>query len=714
MAILLSPSWPSAIVTAQETIGQEEVERVVDVIRRASEEARDALEQLPDDRFETGAALEAADYEGREIVDWVERETRWVPYRGSLRGADGVLLDRKGNSLDRSLLLTRLLEDAGYETRLARGRLSAEAVEALLSRSASPPEASVEAGFAFPDEVRAAAARAEGEAAALATLADLEQVHTSPGVAPAAADHWWVQARLDDDWVELDPLLPGALATLRPEPVEWTSVDELPDALFHEITVSVVIERWEEGETVEEVPLEYSLRAAEAPYHDLELQFVPFHFEPADEGSGALAEALAIAETTEEWLPVVRRGGEVISQRGFDREGNLERDPGRVEVARKMEAANRALSATGRYSERVPSRLSACWLEYRIDVPERAPEIVRREIFDLIGPVRRSDGAIDELEASREALLERGSALLGVHRILVTSAELPPIALERAARELWVEHGPQLAALVRVMHEPTVEEALGRMYRHPLVALDLLGLAAARHALSPHPSATYLGSPNILTTHFTVDLGGSFSVGRAFDLVVNEVGVAPAAQAPATRIRMAQGVLDTILEAALSEPDERSGNAAELFAQRGEASGGWHRVEAATEQRGLSEESGARIAVAMAAGQVVVAPKTAAEELEVAWWEIDPATGTTVGIGSKGWGQSATEEMIDTTGSTVYVTPGAKSLGWRVNCRVLGAFLRVNGWMFRNLSGGWTFTAEAMGHILEAGCGGSPFLKPGP
>ena len=40
----------------------------------------------------------------------VRSHTVWVPYRGLLRGATGVLMDRRGDSLDRAELLAMRLE----------------------------------------------------------------------------------------------------------------------------------------------------------------------------------------------------------------------------------------------------------------------------------------------------------------------------------------------------------------------------------------------------------------------------------------------------------------------------------------------------------------------------------------------------------------------------------------------------------------------------
>ena len=64
---------------------------------------------------------------------WVVTQTRWVPYRGCLRGAIGVLMDRRGNHLDRSLLLAELLAQSGSEVRLARASLATSAVPQLVA-----------------------------------------------------------------------------------------------------------------------------------------------------------------------------------------------------------------------------------------------------------------------------------------------------------------------------------------------------------------------------------------------------------------------------------------------------------------------------------------------------------------------------------------------------------------------------------------------------
>lgn len=693
---------PNAFAQPEENGSSEELERIIDAIRDAHSEATQALKDLPRGRFESRPALEAADYDFELIVEWVENNIQWVPYPGMLRGVHGVLLDQRGNSLDRSLLLANLLADAGYEVRLVRGRLSPEAVEAVLSSNSVARLEPQEDKTLFPEEVVTAAGQASGQASDLATLiGDLPESDSI--TSGEIADHWWVEAQPDNEWITVDLLLSGPLAAMRPEPLERISSDSLPESLSHRVTIRVVIERWDDGQTSESIPLEHTVNAPEAVYHDLELLFAPFHFDPQPDDSDADQQAQAIAQTTEEWLPVLRIGTKDILNQGFDQEGNLEVSPGRIAAARKAEAATSALQTLGTTENEPPkTHLSALWIEYQVDVPGREPRIERREIFDLVGPARRRNETVEAFAMDSSAVRERGIALMGTHRILITSAAPPQIALEKAAWEFWADHGPQIAGLLRLVYNPDDDEAAGRANRDPLKALDLLGLATARHVLSPHRSAVYLASPNILSSHFIANLDGSYQVQKAFDIVINDVGVVPNSTIAASRVRLEQGVLDTILEAAMMGTKARFGNTADLFASREEKPSGWQRVVESTDVSALPETARARIAEALEAGQIVVAPAGLGPGDEAAWWEVDPSTGTTLGIGHNGWGVVAEQTVrgIATGG----VTHGARRYGMMTYCKAAVAFLTAGGWIFTGLGGTVVYTYQAVEFLIARGC----------
>lgn len=89
---------------------------------------------LPRDTFDPAAIISAVGKEPATLLNWVRDQTFWAPYRGVLRGATGVLMDRVGSSADRAMLLAQLLREAGQEVRLARATLPEPMAATLLAK----------------------------------------------------------------------------------------------------------------------------------------------------------------------------------------------------------------------------------------------------------------------------------------------------------------------------------------------------------------------------------------------------------------------------------------------------------------------------------------------------------------------------------------------------------------------------------------------------
>ena len=137
---------------------------------------------------------------------FVQGAIGYVPYTGSVRGARGTLESGGGNALDQALLLAALLGARGVETRLARGRLDWTDAARLVVGTSTP--SAPEPGDPWPRWLE------------------------------AAADHWWVQAQRDGQWVDLDPSFVDAATG---EPVaaasEWH--DRLPPELLTRVRVEL-------------------------------------------------------------------------------------------------------------------------------------------------------------------------------------------------------------------------------------------------------------------------------------------------------------------------------------------------------------------------------------------------------------------------------------------------------------------------------------------
>jgi hypothetical protein len=78
---------------------------------------------LPRAEFDSAALAASLGSDPQKHFEWVRDHTWWAPYRGLLRGAKGVMLDRVGSNLDRAVLLGDLLRRAGHTVRLVHAQL---------------------------------------------------------------------------------------------------------------------------------------------------------------------------------------------------------------------------------------------------------------------------------------------------------------------------------------------------------------------------------------------------------------------------------------------------------------------------------------------------------------------------------------------------------------------------------------------------------------
>ena len=174
----------------------------VDVAGVAADLARPAMGT----ELSIAAAVARLPAEWEAPLFFVQGAIGYVPYAGSVRGARGTLESGGGNAVDQSLLLAALLRARGVETRFARGRLDWAAAARLVVGTSTP--AAPEPGDPWPRWL-------EG-----------------------AADHWWVQAQRDGQWVDLDPSFVAAAAG---EPVavasEWH--DQLPPELLTRVRLEL-------------------------------------------------------------------------------------------------------------------------------------------------------------------------------------------------------------------------------------------------------------------------------------------------------------------------------------------------------------------------------------------------------------------------------------------------------------------------------------------
>lgn len=679
--------------------------RQTEELERHARAVAAALEALPRDSFDPGAVVAATGSDPAALLAWVRDHTLLVPYRGALRGPVGVLLDRRGNSLDRALLLHAMLQLAGHKVHLAHGTMSADrAARVLASIPPGLPRGTDGRGRAPSGEQllddyarrfdldraylgalaarmrhareqfsREQAERIQEQARGLAETLGLREGSGHDDQAEQVAaiqDHWWVQWQNGTQWVDLDPTLPrtpaeGPLAAPA-ETVSLHTLSDLPTQLKHTVEIRLIVEFWQNGRRSETTVLAESIPAAEAVGETVTIRHVPVDWPQTLEGAGgrdAVGALTAEVLNRRAWTPILTLGRKDVVGDTFHDDGRISRGAG-TGAANPGSVVERMLSGDrGPRNDAAPpagtvgaegSILTAEWIEYELRSPGRSARRIRRELFDLIGPASRSTASTPALSLTPALRLERGWALLGETEVLIQVSHLSPefIADVMARRFLAAQEAAR-----RLLGDGSRSGLLGEATTLSFLPTRLYSLALARREAAPSAEEVYLDRPNVLSWHSWVRDGGrgTLLLGRAFDVVANEVAVRPGERRGAVLLRVAQGVADTSAEALLFSPANRGDNISEIHARldrrhrwaaiRSIDDPAWRRIKVDRDVRWRIEED-------LRAGYVVLVPDArggTTDRSAVGWWRVDPRTGDTLGIGRRGWGQTASEQPMITT-----------------------------------------------------------------
>jgi hypothetical protein len=618
------------------------------------------------DRWDPDYVVQMVGRDPQRLFEWVRDETAWIPYRGVLRGAVGVLMDRQGNSLDRALLLATLLQRAGHSVRLAHGVLARDQAVALL-----PKLVAIAAPSAFSSKRRSRAAVRSGaltdvaldlertaaaydldaravDATLVAQARSLEALRTDlnsrvaaqtrrlldtvatvrprgdwpariDAAVDALRDHWWVQWRDTGEWRSVDLL--AADDSTRPETphVQTMDITDIAPDLRQTIDIRVIAERWSGGSLHENRIVDETLSAAEVSGERVVLQFWPGAWptqiqQDPDGPYGVKASALE----QDEWQAVLTAGSRaavrgVISDRaGEPAAANPFAGLARAAAARELPGSSRTHA------------LTAVWIEYELRIPGEAPTLVRRRVFDLLGPAARAEGRGPALPFTASQRLTRSLALMMRTEILPVACRLAPEFVAHVAAQSMLADRDVFATLAAPHSDRGTRASAEVMSRAIAPMAPLLTLALTRWGTDASPSHVFIDRPNILTRHVSLGMSGqSLALVSAFDIVANGVGVDLVAP-DAFAARVTQGVLDTNAEAMVG-PDRGAGNVADAFMVPGE----WQTI--------------------IDRGYLAVSPVTPGRTGDVAftgWWQIEPDTGVTLGIGANGWGAGPEDSLL--------------------------------------------------------------------
>jgi hypothetical protein len=626
------------------------------------------------------------------IFKWIRENTQLVPYRGALRGAQGVLMDRRGNSLDRTLLLAEMLQQSSSTIRLAHARLSSAQAATLIgnpvaamtppssSRTAPPKTAAGDplreyAAEHGVDETRlrkavadlTTATQAMGRSITDRMLSQAIAINAQvglpddkparPDATDAMRDHWWVQYLRGTDWVDLDLTAADGRAPLQAEAT--LPVAELSDDIQHRLVIRLLIEKWTAGSLHESTVMEHVFKPIDALGKAIVLRHRALNWPKGIELTGphAVDNLHTALLAQKEWQPVLSLGSTSIALSSFTDNGDVSTTPGHRADAGPAESAFGGLfDATSGDAEQSPAasgQLSAEWIEFELQRPGDVSQKIRRTIFDLIGPGRRSDGHIPEPKVDPGAAIERAAALAGDTVVLPLPCELSPEFVQHLAYTSLLAQRDHLRALAGVEEGEKPERILELASSVDIPPYALYNLALSRHALSPASADVYLDQLNVIAYHARVRpaAGGGFALSRSIDIVWNDVQARTGTNE--ARVRLLQGVADTMAEAMFAVGCRVCGvpeSVAEVEAAAQKSGTPWIVIrtadDAAWRQVKVGSDARQRMLDDLRAGYVVRLPANPVlvnGRPLTGWWRIDPRTGDALGVMESGQGQSATE-----------------------------------------------------------------------
>jgi hypothetical protein len=673
-------------------------DEVVEWLEAIINEIESTREQRSRDNFDGQMVIQEVGKDPIKLFEWVRDNTFWVPYQGSLRGAAGVLMDRLGNSLDRSLLLADLLDSAGFQVRFAHVGLSDNLARELWDDIQKISDTQV-----FPETAHKGMEISQFENIALRVqmntqemqqgLKHLSQINdkndreakqrvkdhveilmdtigefkaegkiSQKKRREALRDHWWVQYETEDGWVDLDPLLPqGKSGEAVEEAEETVEMDGLDEELLHLITIRVVAEQWKDGYLEEHTSFEHTLRPSElfgkrVILYNLSLNW-PEDLQLDEEGfperfKDALLEG-------KEWLPVLEVGPDMIIQSSFTDKGGINKNPNPTPEAEAggatrgvFRGVTGGLMGGGRKDEdEKEGYLTAGWLEYDLHLPGQDDQTIRRELFDLLGPAARSAEEVAEPDFNDDQKLERAYSLFGIIEILPVVCQISPQFTDQVTSQYCVD---QLRILQEELEDDNPVEDLNIRIGRAAEALHspLFKWALLRPRWNPYASSAYYSSVNIvnLRTRIVETSSGEFLLRRIFDIVNNGISIIPQAKFSPPVARLNQGVADTLAEAAIIPGPEPHMNLNYLIDLAKDQQIGWRLAKEIQDKEWekwrLSEDVRERIEGTLMNGWAVVVPEgpiIVEGKPRLGWWRINLESGETLAVMDTGFHQDTTE-----------------------------------------------------------------------
>jgi hypothetical protein len=291
-----------------------------------------------------------------------------------------------------------------------------------------------------------------------------------------------------------------------------------------------------------------------------------------------------------------------------------------------------------------PTVLTAVFADYLIQSPGGKPRLVRRPVFDSIGPAQReaaAKGKIGKPKWNEDQRLARGVQLNAIHATLVARAAVDFDGYTTRYAQRVIDAKPLILAS---FSGPLDETKASRVA--DLTSFNTLELFASQRSTASDASV-YVAEPQIYRRIVALVPSDkeALTLRATSDLAWN-----PLRTTRESSTLIEAGVLDTLRESAVimtkaESPDQSTAVLVDAAKKNGAS---LKLVKTADDLAGidLPADAAARVRSDLANGQWVVIPTATVavnDQPRTGWWRIDPATLQTVGAMDTGYLQNTIE-----------------------------------------------------------------------
>jgi len=641
--------------------------------------------------FDDQELLLKLDFDADTVIQFMQEKVAFQPYQGLLRGVQGTLNSRSGNSLDQSILLAKLLKDAGFEARIASGVLTEEQSLKLLMQSsnASIPQnigngenfdkavsvlakKNTNSDYAFDWKNTKTFERYNNSLNQLQNVLkqyeiDLAEFDVTEQMVKENMEYFWVQYRLGvtESWQNAHPVLKKG------ESFNTTATETFSETVSEKYLHQVKIESFIEQRIGENYKTHSLMNAWTKPTANLQGVFLSYANMPLGIDIKSDFNLQEVISRSQVFMPTFN--GQPVGGKVFDLQGRLvDSDAMSAPAAGIFKTVgDKTMNAIDALenNKKPKLELTAQWLQFTFISPDGKEKVVKRYTYKA-----------DKNESVDENLVK--TKLLTRYEMMVNTGEQPLAYLADLYLQS-VENGlPWLKASVDKLFS---EKKQGEFPKSiPESSFDLL---LQSRWMKQNPTANtetlqYISEPNLIafkkgyvdaqTEFFAVDI---ISNSKKFLRVKNGKVYND------TKQTFEQGVWDTAGEWLPSRFLSLEGNEVDTL-----------RVTSAAENQNISlrllkPETGAEENLsklfskdslayesAMAdinAGYSLIVPEKKPESMKMSgWWRFNTMTGESLGMTADGGGQEITEYEIELAQIALML---ARSLGNLQKCDMDGS-----------------------------------------